>query len=248
MEILLDTTVQIERIFKRKRKEKIEEMISAYHCGTSTYVLGEFNNNIVKDFVALFNIMQMEKDLAGVRYNINDNVFNRDYQRIRYIFDDLCNLYNDNYELIKEQLYLYSKHLLRRFRYGLVPELINDTGCHRAEAIVKLENGAAVLENISCSQTDNFCEICDFWQRHNEEAKKILADSVVSLKVKEVLNKIFKCGQQPKGNRCRTLGDCIISLEALHTDRKQVCSTNVKDFKPICDCIGVDLYKIESCK
>lgn len=50
MEILLDTTVQIERIFKRKRKAEIEKTITSNNCSSSTYVLGEFKRSIVYCF------------------------------------------------------------------------------------------------------------------------------------------------------------------------------------------------------
>lgn len=39
-----------------------------------------------------------------------------------------------------------------------------------------------------------------------------------------------------------TLGDTIISLEALKDKRELgICSSNRKDFQPICDAIGVEL-------
>ena len=42
------------------------------------------------------------------------------------------------------------------------------------------------------------------------------------------------------------LGDCIISLEALQTTEKKVCTTNVKDFKPICNYIGVEICEVKT--
>ena len=93
MEILLDTTVQIERIFKRAKKEQIEKIIEENNCGSSTYVFGEYKRNMVRDFVTLYNIMCIEDSLAGVRENINDTVFHRDFQRVYYIYNDLCKMY-----------------------------------------------------------------------------------------------------------------------------------------------------------
>lgn len=244
MQILLDTTIQIDRIFKRDKKERIQDMIEAYPCGSSTYVLGEYNKGIVKNFVTLYNIMQIEQDLAGVRDKINDSVFNRDYQRIRYVLDDLCKIYNDDYELIKDALAIYSKTLIKRFMYGLEPELLDTTNCHRANAKIKFEDGVAILENIECDQKRDLCNICEFWQKHLKEARKLSEISLVSSRMKSALEEMLKCGRFPKGNRCKTLGDCVIAIEALNTDGKQVCTTNTKDFKPICDCIGVGLYEL----
>lgn len=47
--------------------------------------------------------------------------------------------------------------------------------------------------------------------------------------------------KKAKGNTCKSLGDCIIAVEALNTEKKAVYTSNLKDFKPICDYIGVDM-------
>lgn len=245
LEILLDTTVQIERIFKRKRKEKIEKLILEHNCGSSTYVLGEYKNNMIKDFVTLYNIMQMEDTLAGVRDNINDNVFHRSFQRVYYVFNDLCKQYNDDFDLIKEELKTYAKRLERRFYYGIDSKLLNDTDCHRAKAQVVFKGKKASIQGIQCTKNDNFCKVCEFWQSNRNNIVGIEEKEELQEKMKQALNKILKNNELAKGNICKSLGDCIISLEALETEGKMVCTTNVNDFKTICDYIGVEMRKIE---
>ena len=45
-----------------------------------------------------------------------------------------------------------------------------------------------------------------------------------------------------QGKNCWTLGDVIISIEALKgLESPRVCSSNKKDFQPICEAIGVEL-------
>ena len=143
MEMLLDTTVQIERIFKREKREQIEKIIEEHNCGSSTYVFGEYKRNMVRDFVTLYNIMCMEDTLAGVREHINDTVFHRSFQRVYYIYNDICKLYNEDFALIKENLKLYARHLERRFQYGIEKELLNETDCHRAKARIQFRDGKA---------------------------------------------------------------------------------------------------------
>lgn len=63
--------------------------------------------------------------------------------------------------------------------------------------------------------------------------------------MRNVIRNILEENELLKGNTCRTLGDCIISLEALETTGKMVCTTNIKDFKPICDTIGVKICDLE---
>lgn len=245
MDILLDTTVQIERIFKRNRKKAIENIISNNNCGSSTYVLGEYKSNIVKDFVTLYNIMQIEKDLAGVRDNINDTVFSdRSFKRMYYIFNDLCKIYDDDYDLIKEELRTYPERLERRFSYGLEYPLLNETNCHRAKAKVVFAGGRAGIPGVNCSKKDNFCTSCEFWEKYKEYIIGLENESGLQEKMKTALLKLKDDKELLKGNICKSLGDCIISLEALQTTDKKVCTTNIKDFKPICDYISVKLCEL----
>ncbi len=241
MEALLDTTIQIDRIFKREKKEIIKKYLSEHKCGSSTYVLGEFKNNIIKDCVALCNIMQMEDSFSGVRKNINEKVFNRSFQRMYYIFDDLCDLYGEQYELIKEELLTYSKRLERRFYFGISPELLSKTGCHRAEAVIVQEGNAIKLQGIGCTKKDDFCNICDFWKENIKIVDGLICKKVTSLKVEKALSAVKENYKKAKGNTCKSLGDCIIAVEALNTEKKAVYTSNLKDFKPICDYIGVDM-------
>lgn len=241
MDILLDTTIQIDRIFKRKRRKEIEKVISDYNCGSSTYVLGEFKSNIIKDFVTLYNIMEIEENLTGVRDNINDTVFNRSYQRVRYILDDLCKQFDGDFDLIKAEIRTYPERLERRFSYGLKSPLFNETNCHRAVAQVDFSGDKAVIPGVNCKKTDDFCNSCEFWEKYKHYVDGLEDEAGLQEKAKSALLDI-KINDKPlKGNICKSLGDCIISLEALQTTEKKVFTTNVKDFKPICDYIGVKL-------
>lgn len=240
MEVLLDTTTQIDRIFKRSKKEVIKKYLKEHKCGSSTYVLGEFKNNIVKDCITLCAIMQIEDSLSGVRKNINERIFGRSFQRIYYIFDDLCDSYDEQYELIREELFTYSKRLERRFYYDIIPELLDETECHRAKAKILRDGNVIEIEGIKCTKRDDFCRICDFWEKNKATIKGIENVSVPA-KMKKALELVMGDCEKAKGNTCRSLGDCIIALEALDTEKKTVYTSNVKDFKPICDYIGVEI-------
>lgn len=244
MEILLDTTAQIDRIFMRERKEKIEKIISQNNCGSSTFVLGEFKNNIIKDCLALYNIIQMEEDISGVRKRINETVFNRSFQRMYYIYGDLCDLYDNDYELIKEEMKTYAKRLERRFLYGIDKNLLNRTDCHRAKAQICIDGSKAELKGIGCRKTDDLCHSCEFWSNNCKKVEGLETATNLDPKNKNALTKLVSDQVELKGNICKSMGDCIISLEALETENKMVCTTNVKDFKPICDYIGVNIKKI----
>lgn len=244
MEALLDTTIIIERIFKRKYKEAIGDLIKKCDCGISTYVLGEFKSNIVKDFVTLYNIMLVEESLDGVRDSINDNVFYRSYQRVYYVYNDLCKMYNNNYQLIKVELETYGDRLERRAKVGLSLNMLNETECHRAEAEVVCKEGKMKILGVNCTKEDTFCNRCAFWDKVKAIVYDLEKEKGIPSKMKEPLKKLNQENEIPAGNACRSLGDCIIALEALETTQKKVYTTNVKDFKPICDYIGVEVGEI----
>lgn len=245
MDILLDTTVQIDRIFKRDRKKEIEKIISDYDCGSSTYVLGEFKRTIIKDFVTLYNIMQIEENLAGVRDNINEHVFHRSFQRVYYIFNDLCKQFDENFDLVKAELRTYPERLERRFSYGLKSPLFDETHCHRAGAQVDFSGEKAAIPDVKCEKTDNFCDSCEFWEKYKHNVAGLENEAGLQEKMREALLKVVQDGEPLKGNTCKSLGDCIISLEALQTTGKKVCTTNIRDFKPICDHIGIALCELK---
>lgn len=244
LEILLDTTVQIDRIFIRGRKEKIEKIIAENKCGSSTYVLGEYKNNIIKDCIALYDIILMEESVSGVRKRINETVFNRSYKRMYYIYDNLCDLYGEDYDLIKEEMRTYAKRLERRFTYGIEKELLNETECRRAKAKIHMDGKRVELREISCRKTDDFCRSCEFWRNNCEKVNGLEKADSIGAKMKQALRELNCENGVLKGNLCKSMGDCIISLEALATEGKSVCTTNVKDFKPICDYIGVNIKEI----
>lgn len=57
MKALLDTTIQIDRIFGSDRRiARINEVLKGKQLISSTYVLGEYYKNIVNDFVTLSSI------------------------------------------------------------------------------------------------------------------------------------------------------------------------------------------------
>ena len=245
MEMLLDTTVQIERIFKREKREQIEKIIEEHNCGSSTYVFGEYKRNMVRDFVTLYNIMCTEDTLAGVREHIDDTVFHRSFQRVYYIYNDICKLYNEDFALIKENLKLYARHLERRFQYGIEKELLNETDCHRAKARIQFRDGKAELPGVSCSKRDDFCKSCEFFEKHKEKFARLKEENKLPEKMRNAITKMLEENEPLKGNTCKTVGDCMIALEALDTTGKLVCTTNGKDFRPICTSVGVGLWEVE---
>lgn len=241
MQILLDTTVQIDRMFYKGKKAKIDKIVKENDCYTTSYSIGEFNCNIVRDFVTLYNIMQIENNINDVVDKVNEKVFNRDHKRMIYIINDLGRLYDNDYELIKEELEFYAKRLSRRFMYLLNREIINGTKCNRANAFIKIVDGVATLKNYKCTKKDKFCEICEFWDKHKEELELLNISDNIDEKYLLALKEIQNDKNQAKGNNCRTVGDCVIALESMELNERNILTTNIKDFKPICEALDINI-------
>lgn len=247
MNVLLDTTIQINRMFKPKEREAIKKFIRENECYCSSYVLGEFKANIVNDFTTLYDIMQLEDNLTDVYQGIADiYTSQRSQTRMLYIVNDLAREFDQNLDLIKETLETYPERLLRRFYYGIHKELLDQTGCSKANAQLEQKNGTVKLEGLRCRKTDERCKICEFWKEHKEKAAGLENNKQIPQKMVPVLELMNNKGEIPKGNNCRSMGDCIIALESLSLEDGNVASTNIKDFAPICEHIGARLVEIQS--
>lgn len=102
MKAHLDTTIQIDRIFgSNKRKNRISDVLEGKELVTSTYVLGEYYNNIINDYITLYNIFLQEKDIEQTGCRITEKVFGRRQGRMFKLFNDLAARCDYDLEMIE---------------------------------------------------------------------------------------------------------------------------------------------------
>lgn len=78
MNLLLDTTIQIDRITgSRERKKPIKEVLKDNRLFCSTYVQGEYYSNIVKELLTLYGLFLIDRDIVETGKRINERVFGR---------------------------------------------------------------------------------------------------------------------------------------------------------------------------
>lgn len=242
MDLLLDTTIQIDRITgTRERQSAVKEKLRGNELFCSTYVLGEYYSNIVNDLVTLYGLFLMDEDPAETMKRITERVFGRSQSRAIKLFANILSICDSDAEQIKDTFLLYMDLIQDEF-YADVKEMLDTTQCARANRKIEYEEGVPFLPAVSCAKGNKVCEICSFWKDATAEAEKLVEVDGIDEKIKSIFKKARDSEQEYQGKNCWTLGDVIISVEALKgLQNPGVCSSNKKDFQPICDAIGIGL-------
>ena len=243
MEVHLDTTIQIDRIFgSRKRWQAINSILSGNQSFSSTYVLGQFYSNVIKDFIMMYHIIAQSDDIYEAERRCNENAFFRSQTRVHKIFIDLRQTSEDNLEYMKLMLKDYCNMLIERFYFDINFPLLDNTRCHKALAKISYnEEGDPELTNIECRKNEDHCSICDFWKNNQQNIGDLEeCDSEVS-SLKNLLANILLNHYDVKGINCIKLSDAVIALEAKGLSDNTVCSSNKKHFDPLCKLLGVNL-------
>ncbi len=242
MKLHLDTTIQIDRILgSDKRKNRISDILEGKELITSTYVLGEYFNNIVNDYITLYHIFLQERNIKQTGCRITEKAFGRSQGRMFKLFHDLASCCDYDLEMIEYNLDSYLKILIDRFYEGIEEELLDETECNRAKAKIVFEDGIPRLESIKCSKEKNQCKICEFWQKRRELLEELLKNDAYDENLKNIVKEALQENKNFKGRNCSKLGDTIIAAEVIGKEDAGVCSSNAKDFKPICDTFQIPL-------
>lgn len=245
MKALIETTIQINRIFKSKKRAAINKFIKENECYCSTYVLGEFKANMINDFLTLYGIIRTENNFLDVNEKIAEVFSPRQQSRLILLVTKLQRDYGDDYALIKEQLEEYPELLLHRFQRGIAPKLLNSTDCARAKAELDTEHMTWKNRGIQCRKNYNQCAIAQFWEKNKERVYDLEKAESIQEEMRRPLECLNQKGQIPKGRDCKRLGDCIIALESLELEEGYVVTSNENDYAPICQKIGADLIVIK---
>ena len=120
--------------------------------------------------------------------------------------------------------------------------LLNQTKCARAQKQVRYEDGIPYMSSVHCTKDKKICEVCKLWQQSDQQIDQMVTKRLVDHKILEILNKAAVDETVYRGRNCMKLGDVIITLETVHCEGTAgVCSSNQKDFSPICKSVGVEL-------
>lgn len=242
MNLLLDTTIQIDRITgSKQRKKAITEILQGHRLLCSTYVKGEFYSNIVNDLVTLFGLFLLDKDIGETGKRISERVFGRSQARMAKLYANILELCSYNVDEIEDTFSLYIDLIQDEFMID-IECLLDQTKCARAQRQVKYEDERPYLSSVHCTKNHKICEVCQLWKQSKEQIDKILQKHLVDDKILELLRQAEADESKYRGRNCMTLGDTVIVLEAVHCkELTGICSSNRKDFLPICESVGAKL-------
>ena len=238
--LFMETTVQADKFLgERERKNNIRNMCKNKKLVSSTYVLGEFKSNFLKDATSLYILVKDSADIGEAIIRFSEVYSKRISSRMGKLFGNLikdCGI--DNKEELLDTLEFYIEDLLvKRFKEDIDKILIDNTKCVRSLAKPYKEDGVWRI-NVSCTKKPNpKCNVKEFLINDNIDSLKKLTQLPEQMKnVEDIIYQIVNNKDLPYGNNCRTLGDTIIALEA--PKDSIIFSTNKKDFEPICEKIG----------
>ena len=213
--LFLETTIQIERIFGRK-SEDIFEFLKDKEVLTSNYVLMEFKRTILKDCTVLYSFLKEEKSLEDTFRRISElrDFEHRTASRISLILSKLSENNTLEYEKVLNKLEdLIESELLEYFFYRV--NVIDETKCGLAKEEVHKNETYSL--HLRCRRDEKNCEIDEFVARNRGKFRKLLNELQTYKEFEDVcsvIKEILEDCEKARGRNCKTLGDCIISIEA----------------------------------
>jgi hypothetical protein len=245
-EAFLDSSVVISREFGFERqRERISSILSGKKKISTTYILKEINQSLVKDAVFLHSLMSDEMDLSAVFKRLQQfPLTERKRARCLLLLSRVTN---------RRQLRVMdSIARLGNLIVALPHILLHDVSLTDSGTECPLANERAQFSsptysiNTSCTNKSPKCNLERFLILNRNELEKIrehVSQNASQKSFHSLLKEIINNEKSAKGKRCGKLGDAIICLDS--PKDCPICSTNLKDFIPICESLGRDLMKIE---
>jgi hypothetical protein len=267
--ILLDNTIQIERIIAPSRRAIIQpHLINENACViSSTYILMEYRRTVVADFIAVHNLVKSHEKLGSAVAHISSGragFSKRMMERRQKILGMAMVDCEDADESLTRTgilriLELYLEGGLERRFMENITELTNATDCDLAKyPLIQRQDGHYQLTT-SCNKKCVRCQLPDFLLQNAHNLRRIeqFIKQHAAAEYQELLEKLARVttnfsqdffdqtfllkSLRAKGQRtCWKLGDIIILLEA---PPDALIYTTDKHFETICTALGRKLYR-----
>lgn len=238
--IYLDTTIQADRYYEiRSVREKIKEKLNGHELLSSTYVLGELKSNFLKDLTQ-FYVFLSDPDVenyneALVRFQRYAGYHNRAYGRVLKVLNRLNDDGNMNKNDLLARLDIIIETIFERRFYKGVSEVVNNTGCVRAQAKPVKEGYLWNIDHGCRKKQPPACNIVDYVNANLKEMSSF-ASTNIARQMKMVLDQGRAEPTVLYGRKCWKTGDAMITLEAPRDS--VIYTTNTDDFRPLVQVTG----------
>lgn len=242
--VFLETTIQADRNFSYKsRREEIEKNLQGKTLLCSTYVLGEFINNFLKNAVTFYNLLVNSENTNDALSRLGQVLYSeRQFDRVIKIFSAITEDGNMSKKDVLLRLDMLIEDLMvARFFRKLYPDLLNQTECIRANARPLKVDGHWKLEMGCSKKLKPPCNIIEFINSNSQTFKQIESiNEQHMVETIEIVKEINNKETVPCGRKCWKIGDVIICQEP--PGACLIYTTNIKDFEPICNIIKKQLF------
>lgn len=247
--VFLESTINADRHFSDiKRQVEIKRNLEGKRLYTSKYVIGELKNNFLKNAITFYNLLVEEEGVLNALRRLSSIIYSkRQYDRIIKLFAYLAEKVElDKAELL-ERLDILIEDSMEVLFTEDIEEVIDQCNCVRAAA-KPIKEGKRWILDIGCRQNPKPpCSIESFIDENHLNFSKITKlDELKETLIAERLTKMLNNEIKKYGTNCWKIGDSVIGMEL--PDELPIYTSNKKDFKPICEALGKQLYKEEDFK
>ena len=252
--VLVDTSIQIDRLKARHRKEKIEAAFSEFDFTLSTGIsLLEFKATVIAECILIHDTLRQ----IGRFTLAQDVLLEKNARQVKlrgHVFRNIIGIQESSFsiderkdKLLADQARLQLQRLIPRLYKWFVEDSVDavqtsEIGCTRAAEAPRMKRVAFSTNLPLCRTGENkFCKVEQFVR---EKAAAMVTslrgatDSPQVLKACDLIDVILSdtTKNDLSHGDCRTLGDCLIALDG--RTASHAVSTNQRDWRPICDVLN----------
>jgi len=235
----LDSSVLLSRKFGlAKQKTKIRIKLKNRKRISSKYAKTEIKRTFLKDAIWLHSLIVEEGNLLPIydrisEYPTTQRRKDRCIKILKSVSDKGNLRYADTLARLENLILGIEKEVLRG-----VQIIESGTKCQLAEEELEFNYPYFDIKH-SCTQQTAICSLPAYLAQ-NMKVLHVLKTGISGIphlrKLEQALDILLQDPKKAKGNRCKTLGDTIICLDA--PKDCDIFSTNEKDFDPISKHLG----------
>lgn len=259
--LLLDTSVQVDRIKSGERKRYLEDLISTFDLTVATSIsLLEFKAVVIQECITIHNALR----LANARFTVvRDQLvesLHRQHQLRSHIFNNIINVFGSSHEIddnadvrLAEKARLTLENQIPRlytwFRKSVDSVLADAIRCDRAKEPPIRKNAGFSTNLPNCKRGSNKnCTVEEFVRLNlpttlPQIAAKIESSTQLQRSADLFAELFVDPNKEWSHQNCRSAGDSLIAFEG-RNHATHAASTNRSEWEPLSTILGFEFVQI----